>query len=187
MSNTNQRFVLEWGPTAWSKILPGRASNNAALAARTDLLLRYHEVVYEYFLQRLHNESAAAELYYSEFAVRLLETDRLIRNADPQKGRFRDYLQTALWHMIADYYRERGKRLPPLASDVEGEPGTDVIFGRAWKDEMITRAWKALEQYERDEGHLSYSVLLPASENGKVSAREVADLLGKQFGRGFRG
>src|SRR5262245_28528888 len=108
-----------WVKTAWSKVLLGRGDGDAALQARNELLVRYHEVVLRYFLVRMRDENAARELY-SNFALRLLESDALIRNADKQRGLFRHYLKQALYNMIRDYYRPEGKgRLVSLELEVE--------------------------------------------------------------------
>lgn len=184
MSQDKSRFVLPWGPTAWSKIFAGRGPGDAAQAARQELLLRYHAVVYEYGLLRLHDESAARQLY-SEFAIRLLENDRLVRNAAPGRGRFRHYLQKTLRHIIVDFCREKGKLLARLPDEIGSDGGADSIFQQAWKHEVITQAWKALEEHEHTTGQLCYSVLLPAAEKANLSSRELAEVLTGKFARPF--
>jgi DNA-directed RNA polymerase specialized sigma24 family protein len=91
--------------TQWSVIFrAAQQEGDAAAAARSALLLRYHESVLRYLRAELHDEHAACQVY-SNFAVRVLEVDRFLQRADPRRGRFRDYLKTVLRHMVADHHR----------------------------------------------------------------------------------
>src|SRR6516162_2808038 len=88
--------------TRWSNVFRAwQAEGGAAAAARHELLLR--------------DEHAAGQVY-SDFALRVLEADRLLGHADPGRGRFRDYLKAVLRHMVADHYRRQreGRRREPL-------------------------------------------------------------------------
>ena len=53
-----------------------------------------------------------------EFALRFLRGD--FRNADPGKGRFRDFLKRAVYHLMIDHHRARRAQASPL--EVVGEP-----------------------------------------------------------------
>lgn len=187
MANLNGHSPLEWGPTAWSNIFAGVGNGSESQAARTALLLRYHEVVYEYFVRRLGNAEWARQLY-SEFALRLLDTDRLVRNANPARGRFRDYLQGALWRMIKDWYREKGKA-PRQFEDQGGiaapNAGNDDVFDTAWKQEMISQAWKSLRQHERETGQLCYAVLNCKRNHEDLKSADLARLLSAELDQPF--
>lgn len=147
-------------PTHWSHIF--QAQETRGDAARNDLLVRYHEAVLRYLRAELRDEHAAGQLF-SDFAVRVLETDNFLKRADPDRGRFRDYLKAVLRRMVIDHYRARGrdqKRHAPLAPEGSHEPAAepdatpeeDVRFTECWRQELINQAWKALEQTERQTG-----------------------------------
>jgi RNA polymerase sigma factor (sigma-70 family) len=185
MSPTDSSLLHTWAVTTWSKIFQGRGEGDAAQQARHDLVVRYHEAVYHYFLGRLRDPNAAAELY-SNFAVRLLASDVLLRRADPQRGRFRNYLKTALHNMVIDHYRklarERGKAAP-LPTDVAASDGPerDDGFSSIWAQELLNQAWKALGAAER--GGLQYQVLRHQADHPELKAPQIAEQLGARLGK----
>jgi RNA polymerase sigma-70 factor (ECF subfamily) len=179
-------LLLTWIPTTWSKILEGRGAGDRASRARNDLLVRYHEAVYHYFRLKIRDEHAAQELY-SNFALRLIESDRLIRNADPARGRFRDYLKTALHHMVVDHYRRQGRQKKPqrLEGDVPGPEPKQDDFDPVWRQELLNQAWKALGEADRDSGQLHSPVLRYQSDHPDARAPAVAEWLAARCGRPF--
>ena len=76
-----------------------------------------------------------------EFALRFLRGD--FRNADPGKGRFRDFLKRAVYHLMIDHHRARRAHARPL--DEAGEPedlgpsiaDLDASFVESWRDELL--------------------------------------------------
>src|SRR4051812_1379878 len=95
--------------TRWSLLQQARGAGDAAWG---ELLLRYHAPVYRY-LRGLVRDDAAAEDLCQEFALRFLRGD--FRHADPDRGRFRDYLKVALRHLAGE--RSRRPRPLPLGGD----------------------------------------------------------------------
>jgi RNA polymerase sigma factor (sigma-70 family) len=190
MPSADQSLLHSWVKTAWSKILPGRGSGDAAQQARSELLIRYHEAVYHYFLQRLRDPHVAQELY-SNFALRLIETDALIKRADPQRGRFRNYLKTALHNMIIDNYRRarRGPQVGRLVDDEGGNidvvdyHGADAAFDPIWRQELLNQAWKALEENEKSGGQPHYTVLRFQSDHPGLKGPDLAVKLGEKLGK----
>ena len=63
------------------------------------LVLRYGGAVHRYLLASLRDVDAADELA-QEFALRFLRGD--FKNADPGKGRFRDFLKRAVYRLMVD-------------------------------------------------------------------------------------
>jgi RNA polymerase sigma-70 factor (ECF subfamily) len=120
--------------------------------ARRLLLRRYCGAVYRYLRAAVRDAHAAEELS-QEFALRVLRGD--FRRADPGRGRFRDFVKTALYHLIVDYHRGRQKQPGPLpAADSElpaaaGEGPGDQEFLDRWREELLERAWEALAEAER--------------------------------------
>jgi RNA polymerase sigma-70 factor (ECF subfamily) len=192
--NENEKDLMTtWATTAWTKVFAGGKEGDNALQARKDLLVRYHEAVYHYFLLKIRNPHDAGELY-TNFALRLMETSDLVKNATPEKGRFRHYLKAALHHMVLDYHRRRtrDRKVQPLALDVaqhdvvsdqSGEAGGD--FPPIWRQELLNQAWKALEKIEKKTGQLHYTVLRFQSDHPDLKAPQIADQLSAKMGKPF--
>jgi RNA polymerase sigma factor (sigma-70 family) len=186
MSESMNQFVHDWVMTAWSKVFAGQGDGDTALEARKLLLLRYHEVVYHYFVRKLRNEDLARELY-SNFAIRLLSSDRLLKHVEPGKGRFRDYLKRCLANMVIDHYRDRAREPLQLGTSSSSQEPVDPAddFSPVWTQELLNQAWKALEQHERTTGQLSYTVLRLQSDNPKIRAADLARQLSSSQGRAY--
>jgi RNA polymerase sigma-70 factor (ECF subfamily) len=189
MSSTDQGLLHSWVKTTWSKIFQGRGDDGAAQQARNELLVRYHEAVYHYFLRQIRDPHVAQELY-SNFALRLIETDALLKRADPQRGRFRNYLKTALHHMIVDHYRRvRRRREDEVLVDDEGgnidvaDRAADATFDPIWRQELLNQAWKALEAAEKQGGQPHYTVLRFQSDNPGLKGPDLAARLTEKLGK----
>src|SRR5262245_42926116 len=97
--NTNQRLSLI--PTRWSLVYRAHhGPAEAARSARQQLLDRYEDAIRRYLGKLLHSPHAVDEVF-QEFAIRLVRGD--LRGADPQRGRFRQFVKGTLFHLIADY------------------------------------------------------------------------------------
>ena len=106
---------LSWIATPWS--LVGRANHGsaeAANAARQQLLERYGGAVRRYLRAVLHDADAADEVF-QEFALHLVHGD--LRGANPERGRFRNFVKGTLFHLIADYRKQQRKWPGPLPAD----------------------------------------------------------------------
>ncbi len=186
--------------THWSNIFRAReGEGDAAQAARNALLLRYVEVVLRY-LRAVLRDQAVVDQVCSNFAVRVLESDRLFQNADPQRGRFRDYLKAVLQHMIADYYRQQSrehKQFQNLSGEHElADPASqcdpasftaeqDQDFVRCWREELVKWVWHQLEQRDQKTGK-KYSILLRLqAKKPELRSAQLAELLSAKLGRSF--
>jgi RNA polymerase sigma-70 factor (ECF subfamily) len=178
--------------TQWSNILRARQQEgDAATSARGQLLVRYHEAVLRYLRAALHDEHAAGQVY-SNFALRVLEGDRFLQYADPERGRFRSYLKTVLRHMVADYYRERQREnrhreeLPPEGGP-QGEENKeeDQQFLTCWRQELINWAWQSLEQTEKKTGQPYATLLRLQEQQPGVRSAQLAEQLTARLGRPF--
>lgn len=188
MNETDKNLMQTWAVTMWSGVFEGRGQDDAARQARNALLVRYHEAVYKYFLAKIRDPHAAQELY-SNFALKLIETDRLIKNADPGRGRFRHYLKAALHHMVMDYYRGRNRRGPiiePGEFDVAApDEGDRDGFSSIWRQALLDQAWRVLEAQEQKTGQTHYSVLRAQRDNPDLGAPQLAQRLTAKLGRPF--
>jgi DNA-directed RNA polymerase specialized sigma24 family protein len=102
--------------TPWTLVRQAHAGSEAGAATAQRLLIqRYCGAVYRYLCGALHDEDAALDLLH-EFVVRFLRGD--FRRADSAAGRFRDYVKTALIHLVTDYHRQRQAQPQSLPPDL---------------------------------------------------------------------
>jgi DNA-directed RNA polymerase specialized sigma24 family protein len=147
------------------------------------ILERYGGAVYRYLLGALRDVAAAEELY-QEFALRFLRGD--FRRADPQRGRFRDFVKTALFRLVVRYYRKQQCRPQTLLFDPPQRcPGIsrDEQFLGSWRDELLARAWQALQRYQAQTGQPFYRVLRLRAEQPQLRSEELARILGDELGK----
>jgi RNA polymerase sigma-70 factor (ECF subfamily) len=162
---------------------PGQAVN----AAQEQLLQRYGGAVRRYLVGALRDPDAADEVF-QEFAYRLVHGD--MKGADPERGRFRQFVKGVLFHLVADHHRRR-QRLPQGMSPDHPEPAAedpstldqDRQFLTSWREEILSRAWAALEAEEKASGKPFYSVLRFRVDHAKMSSTEMAQGLAKQMGK----
>ena len=171
--------------TMWSMVFEAHgAEADAATAAMAGLAQRYSGVVYRYFLGAVRDPDAAAELS-QEFALRILRGG--FKNADPSRGRFRDYLKIALIHLVDDYRAAQRARPRPLPRDEPASPApaipeTEVDFLQSWRAELLDRTWKALAAAQP----MYHAVLLFRVENPDVPSPRMAEELGARLGTSLR-
>jgi RNA polymerase sigma-70 factor (ECF subfamily) len=163
--------------TQWSLIFQAHAKASGAAPARERLLERYAGAAYRYLLGAVRDPDAAADLC-QEFALRFLRGD--FRRADPGRGRFRDYLRTALVHLVTDHHRSRQLRPGPLAPDVpapaDAAPG-EADFLAGWREELLDRTWKALaESQPVSHAALRLRVAEPGLSSAEMAVRLSAEL-----------
>jgi RNA polymerase sigma-70 factor (ECF subfamily) len=176
--------------TLWSLVAEAHhGPAEVASAAQHVLMERYSGAVHRYLLGALRDADAADELF-QEFCLRFLRGD--FRRADPQRGRFRDFVKTALFHLIVDYQkRPRRGQAPPLALVGGSEPATsppkftasEQEFLDSWREELMDRAWLGLAEIERKTGQPCYSVLRFRTDQPALSSTEMAQQLSRQLGK----
>jgi RNA polymerase sigma-70 factor (ECF subfamily) len=185
--NLNQR--LSRISTPWSLIC--RAHHGPAEAvncARQQLLERYGGAVRRYLRKVLHNPDAADEVF-QDFAVHLLHGD--LRGANPQRGRFRDFVKGTLFHLIADYRKQQRQWPGPLPDDAAAlvadpeDLESDRQFVESWCDELLARAWAALAASEAWTDQPLYAVLRFRADHPEMRSPRMAEQLAAQLGRPF--
>jgi RNA polymerase sigma-70 factor (ECF subfamily) len=151
------------------------------------LVLRYIEAVQQYMARVLRDDEAAAELA-QEFAVRVLRGD--FRRADPQRGRFRDFLRIAALNLINDYRRrsrsrhlvQRTEALEPVAPrDKADEP--DAEFLQSWRRELFSRAMASLDAYQRRTGRPYHDLISLRTAEPQPSSAQMAAALSARLGK----
>jgi RNA polymerase sigma-70 factor (ECF subfamily) len=185
----NSRERLSLIPTRWSLVyLAHHGSPEASSSARQQLLERYGDAVRRYLRKLLRDPDAVDEVF-QEFAVRLVHGD--LRGADPQRGRFRDFLKGTLFHLIADYRKQQRRWPAPLPVDTAAlaahleAADPDRSFVESWCDELLARAWKALAEIEAGTGHPYHAVLRFRADHPDMRAPQIAEQFTVQLGRPF--
>jgi RNA polymerase sigma factor (sigma-70 family) len=155
--------------------------------ARAELLDRYGGAVRRYLLGAVHDADAADELA-QEFALKFLRGD--FRNADPEQGRFRSFLKTALFRLVVDFQRRRkqqplpmNSRTPEPAANENSPRDSEAIFLQSWRSELLSRAWAALEDLDPTERQPLYTILRFRADHPEMSSAQMSEQLSVRLGR----
>ena len=153
--------------------------------ARRQLIERYFGAVERYLRKSLGNEDAAAEVG-QEFALRFARGD--YHRADASRGRFRDYLKTVLFHLIADFRRVAGRKPAPLDGEVEvvdspADEDADREFVESWRDDLQARAWRRLKEMEENTGRPFYTALRLRADKPAARSSELSQLLSESLAK----
>jgi RNA polymerase sigma-70 factor (ECF subfamily) len=190
MAETEQTDRLSLIATRWSLVFQAHQGERTAIsAAQQALLERYCGAIYRYLRAVLRDADTTEELC-QEFALRFVRGD--FKHADPARGRFRDYVKSALYHLIVDHHRRRQKRLQPLPTDSSQLPAQEPDFGQAdqeflqrWRAELLDCTWHGLQAVERQTGRLYYTVLRWRADHPQAPALQLAQQLQDQLGKPF--
>lgn len=184
----------EFPTTRWVLLNASGTSFAARKRAALDELVKiYWEPVYVYIRRKGHSSETAADLTQS-FFLKLCDREAF-SNAREEKGRFRNYLLTALNHFLHDAWRHEnaGRRKASelvsldLASLEEklklnsAAPPPDVEFDQNWTRKLITKALEELKEvYLRDGKHLlwHYASPLILKDPSGISYEDAAAVLG---------
>jgi RNA polymerase sigma-70 factor (ECF subfamily) len=160
---------------------------DVAAAARAELLNRYGGAVRRYLRAATGDPDAADDLT-QEFALRFLRGD--FHHADPDRGRFRDYLKRAVRNLMRDRHRRRRGGPVPIPEEalepavLEPDPaGLDAQFLAGWREELLARAWQALARDQDPAGAPYHDVLRFRAEHPELHSPELAERLSAVLGR----
>jgi RNA polymerase sigma factor (sigma-70 family) len=176
--------------TRWSLVhAAAERRSPASDDALATLCQRYWYPLYAY-ARRLTNSEDALDLTQEFFAC-LLEKEYL-RQADPQRGRFRSFLLTAFKHFLSkarerDRAQKRGGGRQPLSLDVQTgehryrfEPvdamTPEAIYERRWALTLLEQALSRLRQEMADAGKEKQFDALKHALAGDEAARPYADI-----------
>jgi RNA polymerase sigma-70 factor (ECF subfamily) len=171
--------------TAWTHLRRAHdGPEGDVAAARGEVLQHYGPSIYRYLLGATRDRDAADELY-QELALRVLRGD--FRHADPNRGRFRDYLKTSLFHLVSQWRRgNHSLSLPVDVPEPTKEPPAPVEdddFLRIWREELMQRTWTALKERESLSGQPLYTVLRFRTDHPELNSQGTAEVLSQHFGR----
>jgi RNA polymerase sigma-70 factor (ECF subfamily) len=173
--------------TPWEDLDQANAGILPALdAARRRLLQRYSPAVYSYLLGAVRDPDIADDLF-QEFALRLMRG--AFRRADPRRGRFRDFLKTALGHLVTDHYRRQGRGPRPYhgrpdpAADCSPLTEAEERFAEEWRAQLIDRTFAALEAFEKRTGQPLHTLLHFRADNPDLPVADLARQLSGRLGQ----
>lgn len=168
--------------TAWTLLRQAHEGPpDLARLARELLTERYGGAVRAYLGKALADANAADDLA-QEFALGLVAGR--FHKADPQRGRFRDYVKTVLFHLVSRYRRQQ-QAGPRTASPDSPElatlaaPPADPLFDREWREHLLNRVWAALAEAQPT----YHAVLRCRAENPDLRSAELAQRLSAQLGQ----
>jgi RNA polymerase sigma-70 factor (ECF subfamily) len=186
MTGSDQR--LSSLSTLWSVVRQAnQGPAEATRAAQQRLLDLYGGAIRRYLLGALHDEEAAEELF-QEFTLCLLQGN--LAGADPNRGRFRDFVKGVLAHLIARHHKRGHRRPQTFGSDLP-EPAVpppshselDEQFLKSWRDELLARCWADLSGIEQRTGQPFYTVLRFRAEHPDLSSARMAAELSTTLGK----
>jgi DNA-directed RNA polymerase specialized sigma24 family protein len=176
--------------THWTAVFQAHQGRPAEVAeAQSALMRRYGGAVHRYLLASLRDPDAADDLS-QEFALRFLRGD--FRNADPGKGRFRDFLKRSIYHLMVDYHRGRraqhqlleGFAAEPAAFEsAPWERDLDRQFLESWRDHLMAHAWTALGKVQERSQQPFADVLRLRVANPELRSQQLAEQLSAKLDR----
>ena len=174
--------------TLWSVVRTAQGDNTVdAGAAKQQMIDRYGAAIRRYLLGATRNEDLADELF-QEFAVRFLTGK--YSSADADRGRFRSFLKTILFRLVAEHHRRLGRdrsvpmgSMMPEAVDDSTPEVSDKEFNRVWSEELLKKAWAALSNLEQRSGRPLFTVMQVKVENPQMRSGEIAELVSRKTGQ----
>ena len=160
----------------------------AAVKDPVKFLMRYGPAIRKYLDALLKNVHDADEVS-QDFLLRVLEHG--FAGADPDRGRFRDYLKRAVRNAAFTRLRRKDGAvrdegvLSGLADDDLDQ--ADAEFLADWRRCLLDRAWRGLEAHQRRAaGNLFYTALRLAVDHPEEDSEALAARASEQAGRPLR-
>jgi len=159
--------------------------------AQQQLLVLYGGAIKRYLVASLRDADLAEDLF-QEFALKFVQGG--FQGVDPAKGRFRSYVKTVLYRMVAMHYRKKSVRKEhalPEDSLSGSEHAThtadeDEKFLISWRDDLLAKTWQALEEHEQTSGAPYNTVLRMRVSDPTLSSEELAQRLTDELDKPFK-
>ena len=175
--------------TNWSVLRVAHSDEEgSAEQARHSLVMRYAPAIRRYVISITKSETDGEELA-QEVIVRLLKGD--FAGADPNRGRFRDFLKTVIRNMIRNHWDRQNRRRPANVDvgelDVAEDDDDSHEWDSAWRSELLTMTWDSLENEERANANgLAHTLLRLRAEHPEATSSELAEQLSARLNRKVR-
>src|SRR5262249_15460545 len=148
-------------------------------------VMRYATAVHAYF-DALLGDPHDAEDAFQKFCLRVVEKG--FAGADPERGRFRDYLQKAVRDFALNFRRDRLQAAAEMQLDRVAAaatwPDEEGRWLAEWQRCLLDRAWRALEVQQA--GDHFYAVLRLAADYPDETSEQLAQRLSEQCRQPFR-
>jgi RNA polymerase sigma factor (sigma-70 family) len=167
---------IEQMHTQWSLIRRALTvgTPESADEARQQLVMHYAPAVRKYVGTILRHTQDAQEQAH-DVVVRLLRGD--FAGADPNQGRFRDLLKTAIRNMVRHHWEKRNVR-KGIGLDLERIEATDAAedeWQRTWQATVVDHAWAILKEAEEEkQGLPAYTALKVRTLHPEESSEQLA-------------
>ena len=184
----DERPILSRISTEWDLIYRAHhGTPSEVTAAQAALMERYSGAVHRYLLAVTRDPNLADELD-QEFALRFLRGD--LHRADPNRGRFRDFVKRSLRNLMIDHHRARRNHAslnaPGVPEPADNDPGPanfDQQFTESWRLELLDQAWGSLLRTQERTGRPYYTVLRARVDSPGLKSAELAAMLSETLGK----
>ncbi len=150
-------------------------------------VMRYARAIQKYVAAIVRDPHDAEEVA-QDFLVQVFDKGFCPENVS--RGRFRDYLKSAVRYVAISHLRKRrSSELSEemLSSIIQPNSEADRAWSHEWHDCLLERVWQSLELHQQQTpDNLYYSVLRQHTNNPKASSDEHAARLSEQLGRPVR-
>lgn len=180
--------------TQWSLVRQAHQASivgASASTARNALVMRYASAIRRFVELVVRNPELADELA-QDAIVRLLKGD--FAGADPQRGRFRDLLKTAIRNMARNHWA-KAKVRSTVDFDLDALDGKndevsaelDAQWTQRWRDHLMTLVWEQLKSFEQSQtASFPFTILKLRAEHPDDSSSELAERLSRSTGHAFK-
>jgi RNA polymerase sigma-70 factor (ECF subfamily) len=176
MTDPTPKSVLEQISTCWPMI------HNPV-----QFVMRYARAIQKYVAAIVRDPHDAEDVAH-DFLVRVFDKGFCPENVS--RGRFRDYLKSAVRYVAISHLRQRRSAEMTeemLASIIQPDSEADRTYSSEWRTCVLERAWQAIELHQQQNAdNLFYSVLRLYSDDPKTSSDDHAVKLSEQLGRTVR-
>ncbi|MBY0528175.1 MAG: hypothetical protein K2R98_32565 [Gemmataceae bacterium] len=156
----------------------------------TQFLLRYGAAIRRYLGALVRNPDDCEEIL-QDFLLRGIQ--RGFVRADSLRGRFRDYLKTAVRNAAISHFRRRQPTTQDdfafqnLSAPPEAPLAADEQWEAEWRQCVLARAWEALDGHQRQSpGNLFHTVLQLSVEHPEEDSKSLAARASTRIGRPLR-
>ncbi len=183
---TNVSDRLSQIETLWSVVRRAHETDEAA-DAQQELLKRYGPAIRRYLCHKLKDPATADDIY-QDFALKFVRGD--FQQVAPEKGRFRTFIRSVLFRMVADYYRAKQRnKLVQLDEPLAVPPSADLDdadedpFAEVWRDELLKRTWDGLLRAEQESGKVWFTILQLRVNHPEWRSAQLAETLSNEIGK----
>ncbi len=176
MTQVTPKSVLEQISTCWPMI------NNPV-----QFVMRYARAIQKYVAAIVRDPHDAEEVA-QDFLVRVFDKSFCPENVS--RGRFRDYLKSAVRYVAISHLRKRRAvelSEEMLAAIIQPDSVADLAWTQEWQSCVLERAWQSLELHQQQtKDNWFYSVLRLHTDHPQESSEELAIQFAEQLGRPLR-